>query len=58
MNQIIPKIPSGMKKNAQNYCTTRQKESYIGMREREREREIRLKRVREKERSDRYSFIS
>ena len=38
MNQIIPKIPSGMKKNAQNYCTTRQKESYIGMRERERER--------------------
>ena len=56
MNQIIPKIPSGMKKNAQNYCTTRQKESYIGMRERE--REIRLKRVREKERSDRYSFIS
>ena len=39
MNQIIPKIPSGMKKKAQNYCTTRKKESYIGMRERERERE-------------------
>ena len=26
-------------KNAQKYCTTHQKESYIGMRERERERE-------------------